>query len=86
MIYGRTEKQRKPEDLIGHNFLLYFMLNPFFDFFPRWFPLDMQSTLSHYPAETAIPIPHLAMNFVLSINSSHFWPIPRDVLIERNSE
>ncbi len=86
MFYGRTEKQRELEDLIRHNFLLYFLLNPFFEFFRRWFPRDMQSTLSHYPAEITIPIPHRTMNFVLSFNFSHFWPILRNVLTEGNAE
>ena len=75
-----------PEGLINHNFLFYILMNAFSEFFSRWFTWDMKSTLSHYPAETAIPIPRQALICILSINFSHFWPIPRDVLIEGSAD
>ena len=85
MIYGSTERTRVPEDLISPNFLFHILPRAFSELFDRWFPRDMQSTLSHTPAETATPIPCPALNLVLLGNFGRFWSAPRDVWRERSS-
>jgi len=86
MIYGSTERLMMPEDLISHNFPFFLSLNAFSEFFSMWFSRVIQSTLSHYPAETTIPILRTATIFVLSRNSECVWQCSQDVLIGGKSE